>query len=74
MQPCLLPLPQHLIHKVLTFDLTYRRIYNLCLLELSLLWHHHETLNNIINRFKREALLFQIYSEGTVNVILNSNV
>lgn len=70
----LLPLPSHLLTKVFEYDLTYRRVYNVCLLELALLWHHHETLHNIINRFKRETLLFQIYSEGTVNVILNSNV
>lgn len=69
-----LPLPSHLLSLVYAYDPTYHHVFNICLLELQLLWEHHDTLNNLMERFRRDILLFEVYSEGAINVLLSSNV
>jgi len=56
------------------YDATYRHAFNVCLLELMLLFHRYERVRRVFRRLRRDRLVFQLYSAGGVNVIMGLRV
>lgn len=63
-------LPQNILSLIYEYDYTYSRVFNLCLLELELYFHHHKILRNVILSFKKEKLLFKYYIDDNIRVLL----
>lgn len=68
------PLPVHLVRMIYQYDTTYRHAFNVCLLELMLLFHRYEQVRRVFRRLRRDRLVFQLYSAGGVNVIMGLRV
>ena len=68
------PLPLHLVRMIYQYDATYRHAFNVCLLELMLLFHRYERVRRVFRRLRRDRLVFQLYSAGGVNVIMGLRV
>lgn len=63
-------LPQNILSLIYQYDYTYRRVFNLCLLELELYFQHHKVLRNVILSFKQDKLLFKYYVNDNIRVLL----
>ena len=54
-------LPQNVIGKIYQFDFTYHRVFNLCLLELELNFHHKKLLKDVLLKFTREKIIYHYF-------------
>lgn len=63
-------LPQNVLSLIYQYDYTYKRVFNLCLLELELYFQHHRVLRNVILSFKHDKLLFKYYVNDNIRVLL----
>ena len=63
-------LPQDVLSLIYSYDYTYYRLFNLCLLELELYFQHHRVLRNVILSFRRDKLIFKYYVDDNIRVLL----
>jgi hypothetical protein len=62
-------LPQNVLTKIYEYDFTYRHIFNLCLLELELNFHHKKCLSEVILKFTREKMIYHYFINQHINNI-----
>ena len=69
-----LPLPLNLVRLIYEFDATYRHAFNVCLLEMMLLFHRYECVWRVFRRLRHDRIVFELYCSGGVNVIMGLRV
>ena len=64
-------LPQNVLTKIYEYDFTYRRVFNLCLLELELNFHHKKCLKDVIMRYTREKIIYSYFINNHLNELFS---